>query len=164
MLTAGASQHAAATRHRTDGVFSLRGHRRGRIAARLTPGTPICIGGGVLGIETAAALARCGAAVTLLERSDWLMQRQLNAAAAAHLERHLSGIGITILKQAQTQSLEGEKALEAVQLLDGHRLPARLAVITIGVRPNIALAHQAGIKVNTGIVVDNALATSVDGV
>lgn len=167
MLTAGASPNMPPLPGiELDGVFSLRTVTDAdALLARLTPGTPcICIGGGVLGIETAAALARCGAAVTLLERSDWLMQRQLNAAAAAHLERHLSGIGITILKQAQTQSLEGEKALEAVQLLDGHRLPARLAVITIGVRPNIALAHQAGIKVNTGIVVDNALATSVDGV
>ena len=167
ILTAGASPNMPSLPGiELGGVFSLRTVTDAdALLAHLTPGTPCaCVGGGVLGIETAAALARRGAAVTLLERSDWLMQRQLNAAAAAHLERHLSGIGVTILKQTCARSLEGKNTLEAVQLLDGRRLPARLAVFTIGVRPNTALAHQAGIKINTGIVVDNALATSADGV
>ena len=161
MLTAGASPNMPPLPGiELDGVFSLRTVTDAdALLARLTPGTPcICIGGGVLGIETAAALARCGAAVTLLERSDWLMQRQLNAAAAAP-ERHLSGIGITILKQAQTQSPEGEK--RRLCNCDGHRLPR-------SDYHRCASEHRASAsgrnQVNTGIVVDNALATSVDGV
>jgi len=111
-----------------DGVFSLRtAADADGLLARLTPGTPcVCIGGGVLGIETAAALAKRGATVTLLEGHDWLMPRQLNATAAVHLERHLNKLGVTVLKRARAEALEGGNVLEAVQLLDGRRLHARL--------------------------------------
>jgi nitrite reductase (NADH) large subunit len=136
-----------------------------QLLARVSPGLPcVCIGGGVLGIETAAALARCGAAVTLLESHDWLMPRQLNAAAAGYLERHLAGIGVTVLKRARTLSLEGEGALAAVRLQDGRALPAAVAVLATGVRPNTALARKAGLAVNTGVLVDVAMATSAAGV
>ena len=167
ILTAGSHPHVPPLPGiELDGVFSLRtAADADGLLARLTPATPcVCIGGGVLGIETAAALARRGAAVTLLEGHDWLMPRQLNAAAAAHLERHLNGLGVTVLKQARTQALEGGTALEAVRLLDGRRLHARLAVLATGVRPNTALARRAGLAVNTGVIVDSVLATSADGV
>jgi nitrite reductase (NADH) large subunit len=168
ILTAGSHPHVPPLPGiELDGVFSLRtAADADGLLARLTPATPpcVCIGGGVLGIETAAALARRGAAVTLLEGHDWLMPRQLNAAAAAHLERHLNKLGVTVLKQARTQALEGGTALEAVRLLDGRRLHARLAVLATGVRPNTALARRAGLAVNTGVIVDSVLATSADGV
>lgn len=149
-----------------NGVFSLHtAADTDGLLDRLTPAIPcVCVGGGVLGIETAAALARRGAAVTLIEGQDWLMPLQLNAAAAAHLESHLNGLGVTVIKQAFPQALEGGTALEAVRLFDGRRLPARLAVLATGVRPNTALARQAGLAVNTGVRVDSALATSADGV
>lgn len=135
------------------------------LIARLKPGAPcVCIGGGVLGIEVAGALARRGAAVTLLESHDWLMPRQLNQTAAGYLERHLSGIGVAVLKRARTQSLEGAGELEAVTLQDGRRLPAQLAVIATGVRPNTALARKAGLAVSTGVLVDGTLATSIPGI
>lgn len=149
-----------------EGVFSLRTTADADgLIDRLRPGTPcVCIGGGVLGIETAAALAQRGAAVTLLESHDWLMPRQLNPAAAAHLERHLNGRGVAVVKKARTQSLEGEGRLTAVRLLDGRILPAEVVVLATGVRPNTALARKAGLAVETGIRVDSTLATSVPGV
>jgi nitrite reductase (NADH) large subunit len=136
-----------------------------RLIASLAPGLPcVCIGGGVLGIETAAALARRGARVILLESHGWLMPRQLNAQAAAYLERHLNRIGVTVLKNARTQALEGEASLASVLLQDGRRLAAALAVLATGVRPNTALARKAGLAVSTGVLVDSALATSAAGV
>jgi nitrite reductase (NADH) large subunit len=149
-----------------EGVFSLRTTADAEgLLSRLHSGLPcVCIGGGVLGIETAAALAKRGAAVTLLESHDWLMPRQLNRAAAAHLERHLNSIGVTVVKAARTQSLDGEGRLASVRLHDGRVLPAELVVLATGVRPNTALARKAGLAVNTGVIVDSTLATSAPGV
>lgn len=144
------------------GVFSLRTNQDAEnILNSLTPGMPcICIGGGVLGIETAAALAQRGATVTLLEGHEWLMPRQLNTKAAAHLERHLNKLGVTVLKQARSKSLNGTDKLESVTLLDGRVLNAQLVVLATGVRANTALARKAGIAVNHGVTVDTALLTS----
>jgi nitrite reductase (NADH) large subunit len=147
-----------------DGVFSLRtASDADSLLARLVPGTScVCIGGGVLGIEAAAALARHGAAVTLLESHAWLMPRQLNRTAAEHLERHLNRLGVTVLKNARTQAFEGDGNghLYAVHLQDGRLLNARLAILATGVRPNTALARKAGLAVATGILVDGTLAAS----
>ena len=149
-----------------EGVFSLRTTADAEgLILRLHPDMPcVCIGGGVLGIETAAALAKRGAAVTLLESHDWLMPRQLNRAAAAHLEHHLNGIGVTVVKAARTQSLEGESRLASVRLQDGRVLPAEIVVLATGVRPTTALARKAGLAVNTGVIVDSMLATSAPGI
>jgi nitrite reductase (NADH) large subunit len=149
------------------GVFSLRtATDADRLIDCLKPGIScVCIGGGVLGIETAAALAKRGASVTLLESHDWLMPRQLNVTAASYLERHLAQMGVTVLKRARTQALEGvNDELSAVLLQDGCRLPAARVVLATGVRPNTALARKAGLAVNTGVLVDSTLSTSAPGI
>ncbi|NLL83877.1 MAG: FAD-dependent oxidoreductase [Lentisphaerae bacterium] len=149
-----------------DGVFSLRTtDDANAILQRLAPDLPcVCIGGGVLGIETAAALARRGADVTLLESHDWLMPRQLNDTAASLLERHLNHIGVKVMINVRSQALEGGDTLEGVRLTDGRLLPARLAILATGVRPNTAIARKAGLDVNKGVTVDATMATSAPGI
>jgi nitrite reductase (NADH) large subunit len=120
----------------------------------------VCIGGGVLGIETAAALARQGADVTMLESHAWLMPRQLNERAGAVLEKHLEAMGVKVLKRARTASIEGDGDVAGVILEDGRKLPAGLVILATGVRPNTALARKAGLEVNSGIVVNNHMQTS----
>jgi len=124
----------------------------------------VCIGGGVLGIETAGALARRGAEVTMLESHDWLMPRQLNRKAAGILERHMEGIGVAVVKNARTREITGEERVTGVALQDGRVLPAELVILATGVRPNTALARKAGLEVNTGIVVNNHLECSLPGI
>jgi nitrite reductase (NADH) large subunit len=121
----------------------------------------VCIGGGILGIEIAGALARQKVAVTLLESHAWLMPRQLNLRAAGVLERHLLSLGIQVVKKAQTRALIGETRVSGVVLQDGPILPADMVVLATGVRPNTALARKAGLEVNNGVVVDNHLRTSL---
>lgn len=146
-----------------EGVFTLRTSvDADRLLARVQNGTRcICIGGGILGIETAGALARQKADVTLLESHEWLMPRQLNLRAAGVLERHLSSLGIRVVKKAQTRALLGETRLSGVALQDGPTLPADVVVLATGVRPNTALARKAGLEVNNGIVVHNHLQASL---
>lgn len=149
-----------------EGVFALRtAADADEILARTLGGARcVCIGGGILGIETAGALARRGVDITMLEGHDWLMPRQLNRRAGEILERHMRGIGVKVLRNARTAELAGGAAVAAVALQDGRRLPAELVILATGVRPNTALARKAGIEVNTGIVVDNELRTSAPGV
>ncbi len=146
-----------------DGVFTLRTSvDADRLIDRARAGSRcICIGGGILGIETAGALARQKADVTLLESHAWLMPRQLNPRAAGVLERHLVSLGIRVIKKAQTRALLGETRLAGVALQDGATLPADVVVLATGVRPNTALARKTGLEVNTGIVVDNHLRASL---
>jgi nitrite reductase (NADH) large subunit len=120
----------------------------------------VCIGGGILGMETAGALARRGADITLLERHTWLMPRQLNRAAAAYMRRHLEGLGVTLRVQARTRAVEGAGRSQTVLLEDDTRLPAELVILAAGVRPNTHLARRAGLEVHTGVVVNAYLQSS----
>ena len=149
-----------------DGVVTLRtGEDAERILAAALRGDPVVIiGGGVLGLETAGALARRGANVALLEGHDWLMPRQLDREAGLILERHVAGMGIRLEKRAKTREITGASRVENVLLADGREIPARLVVLATGVRPNTHLARRAGIEVNEGVVVNNHLMTSAEGV
>lgn len=120
----------------------------------------VCIGGGILGLETAGALARRGVHVTLLESYEWLLPRQLNRAAGKVLHKYVADAGIEVRYEAQTAEITGETKATGVALKDGSQLPGELVLITTGVRPNTALARKAGLEVNRGIVVDARLATS----
>lgn len=120
----------------------------------------VCIGGGILGLEVAGALAKRGAAVTLLEGFGHLLPRQLNEEASQVLERHVANLGIQVKKQATTAEICGEEHVDGVLLDSGEKLPAAIVTITTGIRSNTYLARRAGLQVDTGIVVDAALRTS----
>lgn len=136
-----------------------------KISAGAGNGKPaVVIGGGLLGLEAAYGLARQGARVTLLHLMDCLMERQLDVRAALLLKRAVEAKGIEVLLEADTAEIEGEDRVEAVRLKDGRRIRAEVVVTALGVRPNIELAKRAGIAVNRGIVVDDALATSASDV
>ena len=145
------------------GVFTLRTAHDAEalLGAVRRAGRVVCIGGGVLGLETAGALARGGAEVSLLESHEWLMPRQLNRRAAMRLEKAVTDLGIHLVKEARTAALTGESgAVRGVRLVDGTFMPAATVVITTGVRPNTSLARRLGLDVATGIVVDNRMRTS----
>ncbi len=127
-------------------------------------GRAVVIGGGLLGLEAAYGLAKAGAKVTLIHLMDRLMERQLDAHAAAMLRQAVEMRGVTVLLQAQTARIEGKSRVEAVVLSDGRRIAADMVVVAVGIRPNTALAQSAGADTNRGIVVDDRLETSVPGI
>jgi nitrite reductase (NADH) large subunit len=124
----------------------------------------VVIGGGILGLETAGALSRRGASVTLFESHEYLMPRQLNREASALMKSHLEKIGITLREKARTKELIGDYRVREVLLEDGDVLPAGLVVLATGVRPNTYLARKAGLEVNRGIIVNNYLEASAENV
>jgi nitrite reductase (NADH) large subunit len=136
-----------------------------RILAAIRPGLScVCVGGGILGLETAGALAKRGAQVTVLENGGWLLQRQLNEAAGRVLEHHVSAAGIRVLFNAKTEAITGTERADGVRLADGTAISAGLVVIAAGVRPSNTLANAAGLRVNLGTVVDSRLLTSVPNI
>jgi len=119
----------------------------------------VVVGGGLLGLEAAYGLAKAGAPVTLIHLMDRLMERQLDAPAAELLKSLVERKGIQILLNANTARLCGETHVEGVELTDGRRIEADAVIFAAGIRPNVALAKDAGIPVNRGVVVDDCLQT-----
>mgnify|MGYP001178232293 CR=1 FL=1 len=124
----------------------------------------VVVGGGLLGLEAAYGLAKAGAPVTLIHLMDRLMERQLDAPAADLLKSLVERKGIAVLLNANTARIDGESRVEGVELADGRRIDADAVIFAAGIRPNTALAKEAGISVNRGIVVDDHLQTSAPGV
>jgi nitrite reductase [NAD(P)H] large subunit len=124
----------------------------------------VVVGGGLLGLEAAYGLAKAGAPVTLIHLMDRLMERQLDAPAAALLKSLVERKGIEILLNANTARIIGETRVEGVELVDGRRIEAEAVIFAAGIRPNVALAKEAGISVNRGVVVDDHLETSAPDV
>ena len=120
----------------------------------------IVIGGGLLGLEAAVGLARLGVDTTLLHVMDRLMERQLDHTAAGLVKRAMEARGVKVLLKADTAAIEGEGRVERLVLSDGTVLPADLVVMSVGVRPNVALAQGAGIETARGIKVDDRMQSS----
>jgi len=132
------------------------------LAARKKP--VVVIGGGLLGLEAAYGLAKTGTPVTLLHLMDRLMERQLDLPAADLLKSLVERKGITVLLNANTARICGTTRVEGVELSDGRLIEADAVVFAAGIRPNTQLAGDAGITINRGIVVDDRLQTSAEGI
>ena len=129
------------------------------IAAK-SRGNAVVIGGGLLGLEAAAGLAEQGMKVTVIHIMPTLMERQLDPAAGHLLKKAVQERGITVLNGANTKAILGEKRVEGVELADGTIVPADIVVMAVGIRPNVALAKEAGLTISRGIVVDDQMRTS----
>lgn len=145
-----------------DGVKSLRTQQDATDILEKARSNKNCvvIGGGVLGLETAAALAGLGVQVTIIEGFDWLLPRQLTRAAGERLAGYVEKLGIRLVCGGRVQGLEGGQTVTGVALASGEVIDAELVIFAAGVRCNSALARQAHLDVNNGILVDNALRTS----
>jgi len=134
------------------------------LRAAVRPGArAVVIGGGLLGVSAARALAECGAQVVLAQQGEHLMERQLDPEAAALLRVHLEALGVEVHTECRVRGLRcpgSPPAVRAVQLADGYELAADLTVLACGVRPRTGLARAAGLEVRKGIVVDDELRTS----
>jgi nitrite reductase (NADH) large subunit len=120
----------------------------------------ICIGGGLLGLETAGALSRRGADVTVLENQPWIMPRQLNKAGADLFQEIIKSRGIHLKTGVEIKEITGQKTVDGVRLADGTQIAGDLVVISAGVRSNLELARGAGLEVRQGILVDAEMKTS----
>lgn len=125
----------------------------------------VVIGGGLLGLEAAAGMAARGVDVTVVHIMGHLMERQLDEAAGYLLKKALEAKGITVLTSANSKEIVGENGhVKALLLDDGTVLPCDLLCMAVGIRPNIALAQEAGLAVGRGIHVDDQMQTSAENI
>jgi 3-phenylpropionate/trans-cinnamate dioxygenase ferredoxin reductase component len=119
------------------------------------------IGGGWIGLETAAAARKAGSDVTLLERSEIPLLHVLGPEAAAIFADLHRDHDVDLRCQTGVVKLTGRDGrVTGVILSDGSRIDADLVVVGVGVTPNIKLAAEAGLDVGDGVIVDEHLRTS----
>lgn len=120
----------------------------------------VIVGGGYIGLETAAALRKTGMDVTVLEALPRVLQRVTAPEVSAFYSRVHSEEGVKILTDTAIESISGSNHAEAVHCADGTILPADVVIIGIGILPVTDLAEAAGLTVDNGIVVDEFARTN----
>lgn len=120
----------------------------------------VVIGGGFLGLEAAEGLRSRGMAVTVLHRSEHLLNRQLDETGGALLEDALTERGMRICTATSPTAMLGRNLVRAVQLDDDTLISTDVVVIAAGITPNIDLAKDAGLDCERAIIVDSQLTTS----
>ncbi|MFJ8652265.1 NAD(P)/FAD-dependent oxidoreductase [Streptomyces rochei] len=131
------------------------------LSKALRPGArAVVIGGGLLGVSAARALAVRGAQVVLAQQSERLMERQLDPAASALVRRHLEDLGVEVHTECRVRDVRSVGgAVRSVEMADGYALGADVVVLACGVRPRVGLAREAGLEVDRGVLVDDELRT-----
>jgi len=121
----------------------------------------VVVGGGWIGLETAAAARAAGLDVTVLERGAVPLERVLGPAmgqvfADAHVRN-----GVHLRTRTEVSELVGEDgAVRGVRLAGGETVPGELVIVGVGAVPDLRLAAAAGLEVRDGVVVDAHLRTA----
>lgn len=111
-------------------------------------GRAFIVGGGILGIETAFALHKRGIKVSVAERAEYLLSRQLDREGGDFLKERLEQAGITIHVNADYSAVQDELQQSAV-------------IAASGIVPDVAFLKHSAITSNRGIIVDEAMNTSL---
>jgi nitrite reductase (NADH) large subunit len=119
----------------------------------------VVIGGGLLGLEAAHGLLRQGMDVTVVHLLDTLMERQLDQPAAQLLRASLERRGLRFQMPARTAAILGDTRVSGVRMANGTEIAADIVVMAVGIRPNIELARQAGLRCERGVIVNDTLQT-----
>lgn len=114
----------------------------------------VIIGGGYIGLETAAMLRKNGMDVTILEATPRVLERVTTEEISAFYTRVHTEEGVQIVTDAMVSEIQGSKAVEKVVCGDGQSYDADLVIVGIGVTPATELAETAGLTTVNGIVVD----------
>ncbi len=125
------------------------------------PKKAVVIGGGFIGLEMVENLHDAGLEVSIIERSNQVMA-PIDYSMAALVHQHLIQKGVSLFLEDNVVKFESEESQLTVVLESGKELVADMVILSIGVRPDVKLAREAGIKIGSlgGIIVDNYMQTS----
>lgn len=148
--------------HRLAGIHYLRTVEDvDRIRDQFRPGASLVIvGAGYIGLEVAAVAITHGLKVTVVELADKVMARGEAPPVSDFFARVHREAGVDIRCNTGIRSFAGETRLQGVTTSDGVELHADLAIVGIGILPNVELAEAAGLPCNNGIMVDEFCRTS----
>ena len=123
----------------------------------------VIVGGGLLGLELAAALKKINVNISIIQRAPRLMERQLDSVASRLLAQDVLERGINLYFDNEVSTVFEEKTSShtiLVNLKTGKTIKCNAIVYAIGTRPNIELAKQTKLKTRRGVVVNSYLQTS----
>jgi 3-phenylpropionate/trans-cinnamate dioxygenase ferredoxin reductase component len=120
----------------------------------------VVIGAGFIGQELSAALTMNGHEVSLIFPQDSIGSHLFPADLSEHLSEYYQQKGIQVLNGESVAGLRVQNGEKLVQTESGQELAADLVVAAIGIRPNLELAQDAGLQVDSGVVVNRYLQTS----
>lgn len=129
------------------------------------PGARLAIvGGGFIGLETAAVAARHGLEVVVIERAQRILERAVGPATSDHFRALHAANGVHIIEESEVVRITGKGVARVLVLHDGSTVPADLVLVGIGVVPATRLAQSAGLALDDGIAVDDRGRTSAPGI
>jgi 3-phenylpropionate/trans-cinnamate dioxygenase ferredoxin reductase subunit len=143
------------------GIFYLRGIADvDALRANFGAGKRLAVvGGGYIGLEVAAVAAKHGLEVSVFESFDRVMARAVSPDISSFYEMVHHEAGVRIALNTTVARFEGEDRLAAV-CADGESFAADLALVGIGIVPNVEVAREAGLACDDGIVVDDCARTA----
>lgn len=108
-------------------------------------GDVVVVGGGLIGLEMTEALARHGARITIVERLPAILP-MMDPDLVRHLMTYLESKGVKVRCSNTVQAFEGNGRVERVKTDQGD-IPCDMAIVAVGVRPNVGLAKEAGLEI-----------------
>jgi len=124
----------------------------------------VIVGGGVLGLEAGFNLIQAGNSVEVVEFFPRLLPRQMDGNGAAVLQNQLESFGFRFYLNAKTKEITGEGKADGLLLEDGRRIEADMVIVSAGVRPADTLAKDLGLQIGKGVVVNDRMETSIEGI
>jgi NADPH-dependent 2,4-dienoyl-CoA reductase/sulfur reductase-like enzyme len=138
-----------------------------QIAALASPGAKVVLmGAGFIGCIILEALAARGVDLTVVEMENRMVPRMMNDTAGGLIKRWCESKGVKVFTSTKVESIEKGKGSSplGLSLDNGQSLEADLVISATGVKPNVAFLEGSGIKTDFGVVVDEFLKSSADGV
>jgi 3-phenylpropionate/trans-cinnamate dioxygenase ferredoxin reductase subunit len=120
----------------------------------------VVIGGGYIGLETAATARKAGCTVTVLEMADRIMKRVVSSNVSSYFEREHRKQGVNLVCNTRVLRIEGGDHAERVICDAGDVYEADVVIVGIGAAANVQLAMDAGLECENGVVVDEHCRTS----
>lgn len=124
----------------------------------------VIIGGGLLGLEAAGAMRDRGLDVTINNVSDRLMSNQLCSEAGGFLGNIVRSKGIEVILEDVAVKINGDESVKSVVFESGEEIEADIVLFSVGIRPDLKIAKDAGIECKKGILVDKQMRTNVQDV
>lgn len=121
----------------------------------------IILGGGFIGVEFADELRKKNFSVTIVEMLPHTLMLALEEEFCAESDKKIISAGVNLVTGSRLEEILGDDKVTGVKLSDGRILDADMVLLGIGVKPNISLAEDAGLKASeNGILVDSHMRTS----
>ncbi|MFY0627113.1 MAG: FAD-dependent oxidoreductase [Reichenbachiella sp.] len=124
----------------------------------------VIIGGGYIGLETAASMKKLGADVTVLEREERVLARVTAPEMSIFFQELHAQYGVKIFTNKNVTSIQPRDKNNSIECADGAKYEADLIIVGVGIAINTELAMEAGLEIENGISVDASAKTSDDNI